>query len=87
MKTLSNLLRELLVCMFRLLKMIYGYDIAKSVTVSIEAKLARTYPRGIHIGEENYVASGFLVFYHMIIVGQFMMMYSSVKDVLLVQTL
>lgn len=85
MKTLSNLLRELLICMFRLLKMMY--DIAKSAKVSIEAKLARTYPRGIHIGEENYVASGFLVFYHMIIVGQFMMMYSSVKDVLLVQTL
>lgn len=51
MKTLSNLLRELLICMFRLLKMIYGYDIAKSVTVSIEAKLDRTYPRGIYIGE------------------------------------
>lgn len=85
MKTLSNLLRELLICMFRLLKMMY--DIAKSAKVSIEAKLARTYPRGIHIGEENYFASGFLVFYHMIIVGQFMMMYSSVKDVLLVQTL
>ena len=48
--------------MFRLLKMMFGYDIAKSAKVSIEAKLARTEPGGIHIGEENYVASGCLVF-------------------------
>lgn len=57
MKTLRNLLRELLNSMFRLQIMISGYDIAKSAKVSIEAKLDRTNPRGFHIGEECYVAS------------------------------
>ena len=57
MKTLRNLLRELLISIFRLLYMIYGYDIAKSAKVSIGAKLDRTYPRGIHNGILKYKKS------------------------------
>lgn len=48
----------------RLLNSLYGYDIAKSAKVSIGAKLDRTYPHGIHIGSEGYIASGVRVLSH-----------------------
>lgn len=43
---------------------LYGMDIAKSARVSVGTKLDKTYPRGIHIGDETYFASGALMFSH-----------------------
>jgi len=43
---------------------IYGMDIADSARISIGAKLDKTYPKGIHIGDESYVASGAIIFAH-----------------------
>lgn len=39
-------------------------DISKSARISFGAKLDKTYPQGIHIGDESYVASGAIVFSH-----------------------
>ena len=38
--------------------------IAKSARISFGAKLDKTYPKGIHIGEESYIASGAIIFSH-----------------------
>lgn len=39
-------------------------DIAKSARISVGTKLDKVYPRGVHIGEETYTASGSLIFTH-----------------------
>lgn len=43
---------------------IYGMDIAKTARISYGAKLDKTNPKGIHIDEGSYVASGAIVFAH-----------------------
>tara|TARA_Y100000296_G_scaffold37900_1_gene43850 strand:- start:10048 stop:10515 length:468 start_codon:yes stop_codon:yes gene_type:complete len=35
---------------------VYGMDIAKGVKISLKAKLDKTNPKGVHIGEGTYVA-------------------------------
>lgn len=39
-------------------------DIASSARISLGAKLDKTYPKGLHIGEESYIASGAIIFTH-----------------------
>lgn len=39
-------------------------DISRSALISFGAKLDKTNPTGIHIGDESYVASGAIVFSH-----------------------
>ena len=39
-------------------------DIDKSARLSFGAKLDKTYPIGLHIGAESYIASGAVVFTH-----------------------
>ena len=39
-------------------------DISSKARISYGAKLDKTYPQGIHIGEESYVASGAIIFSH-----------------------
>ena len=43
---------------------LYGMHIAKSARISFGAKLDKTYPQGIHIGDESYVASGAIILSH-----------------------
>lgn len=43
---------------------VYGMDISKSARISYGAKLDKTFPKGIHIGDESYLASGAIVFSH-----------------------
>jgi exopolysaccharide acyltransferase PssR len=43
---------------------VYRMDIANSARVSWGARLDKTYPRGIHIGDESYFASGCWVLTH-----------------------
>ncbi len=45
-------------------------DIAKSARVSFGAKLDKTNPKGIHIGEETYISSGVYVLSHDFIIGE-----------------
>lgn len=39
-------------------------DINPSARISFRTKLDKTNPKGIHIGEESYIASGAIVFSH-----------------------
>ena len=62
---LRNLLRLLVLRLRRLyLVRVYGMDIAKSARISGGAKLDKTFPKGIHVAEESYCASGCLILSH-----------------------
>jgi len=39
-------------------------DIARSARISWHARLDKTYPKGIHVGDESYCASGCLILTH-----------------------
>ena len=43
---------------------IFKMDIAPGAKISFGTKLDKTFPAGIHIGEESYLASGAIVFTH-----------------------
>ena len=46
------------------LRHVYGMSIGKGVRISFKAKLDTTNPRGIHIGDETYIAFGAAVLSH-----------------------
>jgi len=39
-------------------------DISRTVRISLKARLDKTYPRGIHVGENSYIAAGAIVLSH-----------------------
>lgn len=43
---------------------LYGMHIDKTARISYGAKLDKTNPKGIYIGEDSYIASGAIVFTH-----------------------
>ena len=43
---------------------IYKMKIDKSARISFGAKLDKTFPKGLHIGKESYIASGAIIFTH-----------------------
>lgn len=43
---------------------VYGMDISKSARISFGTILDKTHPKGIHIGNESYFASGAIMFSH-----------------------
>ncbi len=47
-----------------LLTKLYGMNISKSARISYGAKLDKTNPKGINIGEQSYFASGSIMFSH-----------------------
>lgn len=47
-----------------ILTRLYKMNISKSARVSLGAKLDKTYPTGIHINDETYIASGSIIFTH-----------------------
>ena len=49
---------------FILLTKIYKMNISKKARVSLGAKLDKTYPKGIYIDDDSYIASGAIVFTH-----------------------
>ena len=46
------------------LRKIYHMDISKSARISFWATLDKTNPKGLHIGDESFVASGAMIFTH-----------------------
>lgn len=65
MKTIRNVVRLVVISIRHfILCRIYGMNIDKSARISYGAKLDKTNPKGIHIGEESYIASGAIVFTH-----------------------
>lgn len=52
-----KLLRDVLIRLRWLyLRHVWGMDIDRSASLSLSARLDRTYPRGVHIGANSYVA-------------------------------
>lgn len=43
---------------------LYGMDISSTARISVGARLDKTFAKGIHIGEDSYVASGAIIFSH-----------------------
>ena len=43
---------------------IYCMDISSSARISFRTYLDKTYPKGIHIGDESYIASGAMILSH-----------------------
>ncbi|GIU00525.1 hypothetical protein TSL6_10310 [Sulfurovum sp. TSL6] len=65
MVEIRNLIRWILLQPYYfLLTKLYKMSISSSARISLGAKLDKTYPKGIHIDDESYVASGALVFSH-----------------------
>ena len=48
---------------------IYSMDISSSARISFRTFLDKTHPKGIHIGDESYVASGAMILSHDFIKG------------------
>lgn len=61
---LRNFIRVMVLNLQHAIYILYGMNIHKSARISYGAKLDKTNPKGIHIGEESYVASGAIVFTH-----------------------
>ena len=65
MVKLRNFIRWILLQPYYIiLTKFYKMDISCCARISLGAKLDKTYPKGIHIGNESYIASGALVFSH-----------------------
>lgn len=65
MKTIRNFIRLIVITIRHwVLGGLYGMHIDKTARISYGAKLDKTNPKGIHIGEESYIASGAIVFTH-----------------------
>lgn len=67
MRSLNKLsgLRTLLVkARWLYLTRFWGMDIHPTATFSLSAHFDRTYPRGIHVGEESYIALGVMLLAH-----------------------
>lgn len=65
MRILRNFIRLIAITVRHfILCRLYGMHIHKSARVSYGAKLDKTNPKGIHIGEESYIASGAIIFSH-----------------------
>lgn len=47
-----------------LLVNLYGMDLSRTCRISFGAKLDKTNPRGVHVDDDSYVASGAIVFSH-----------------------
>lgn len=65
MVKIRNIVRWILLQPFYLVnKYLYKMDISSSSRISLGAKIDKTFPSGIHIDEETYVASGAIIFSH-----------------------
>lgn len=62
---LRNVVRLFILYLRRIvLVYLYGMDISSTSRVSWGVFLDKTYPKGIHIGEESYIASGSVILTH-----------------------
>ena len=65
MRKIRNFVRLIVIAIRHwVLTAVYGMSISKSARVSFGTKLDKTNPRGVHIGDESYLASGAIVFAH-----------------------
>ena len=63
--SIRNFIREFILSIqHSFLTGIFGMKISQSAKISFGARLDKTNPKGIHIGDESYVASGAVIFSH-----------------------
>ena len=62
---IRNVVRVFILYLRRMvLVYLYGMDISSTSRISWRVYLDKTYPKGIHIGEESYITSGSMVLTH-----------------------
>lgn len=65
MSKIRNFIRLIVITLRHfILTAVYGMNIDRSARISFGTKLDKTNPKGIHVGEESYIASGALIFTH-----------------------
>lgn len=65
MRTIRNFIRLIVITIRHfILNRIYGMHIHKNARISYGAKLDKTNPKGVYVGEESYIASGAIIFTH-----------------------
>lgn len=65
MKKIKDLIRLMVIgTRLYVLKYIYGMDIDKTARLSFGARLDKTNPKGVHIGEESFIAKGVVILAH-----------------------
>ncbi len=65
MSFIRSIIRLLIIsCRLFILRRLYKIDISKTARISFRAKLDKTKPKLIHIGDESYIASGAIIFSH-----------------------
>jgi acetyltransferase-like isoleucine patch superfamily enzyme len=65
MKIIREFLRIIVIAIQQFIQTkLYGMDISTKARISFGAKLDKTFPKGIHIDEDSYVASGAIIFSH-----------------------
>ena len=65
MSKIRNFIRLIVITLRHfILTAVYGMNIDRSARISFGTKLDKTNPKGIHVGEESYIASGALLFTH-----------------------
>ena len=65
MTKIRNFIRLIVIGLrYFVLTKVYKMDISKSARISFGTKLDKTNPKGVHIGEESYLASGVILFSH-----------------------
>ncbi len=65
MSKIRNFIRLIVITLRHfILTAVYGMHIDRSARISFGTKLDKTNPKGIHVGEESYIASGALIFTH-----------------------
>ena len=63
--SIRNFIREFILSIqHSFLTGIFGMNISQSAKISFGARLDKTNPKGIHIGDESYIASGAVIFSH-----------------------
>jgi acetyltransferase-like isoleucine patch superfamily enzyme len=65
MKLVREFLRLIVIFIRHLIyTKLYGMDISSTARISVGARLDKTFAKGIHIGDDSYVASGAIIFSH-----------------------
>jgi acetyltransferase-like isoleucine patch superfamily enzyme len=65
MKTIREFVRLIVISIRHFIyTKLYGMDISSTARISVGARLDKTFAKGIHIGEDSYVASGAIIFSH-----------------------
>lgn len=59
-----SFLRNIILSLVSVIHRFYGYDISSSAKISFGAILDKTNPKGIHIGDESYLANGARILTH-----------------------